>query len=419
MEQQISSDLIRGHIDTIILHTLIDNDKFAEQISDTIAEKSENAYKINQATLYSALKRLENLKFVTSYQKDADIGGRRKFFSLTEIGRNTVETNLSSWSYSRAIIDKLIDAEPQPIYKTQIVEVPVVKVEEKIVYKQPDAPIIETKTVEDKMLDNNIEKEIKSDVKVSEENDNLKDVNFRNILNGLIQTSACKKPKEDKNNDALVELKPIEKTIKSESILEQEQTQKFTQKIAEKQTITPKINTNSIDFSDLMYKASQEGYKLRVSSKQIVSTTGTLLVNKLNLFVWLCMSLILLVELFVVSSVYGDLINMKDYLTIGLVVCIMAVPFYCWIKFKQNPLNTSSKKIHVDIILTTTIIVFNLLLINFACVLLFNLDFSVKKQVVLYVIIPFVLYIDMLIYSIIKYFLGVNKSFSIKYKKNA
>ena len=32
MEQQISSDLIRGHIDTIILHTLVSSDKFAQQI---------------------------------------------------------------------------------------------------------------------------------------------------------------------------------------------------------------------------------------------------------------------------------------------------------------------------------------------------------------------------------------------------
>ena len=59
----ISSDLIRGHIDTIILHVLSFGDKFAQQISDEINVKSENKYQINQATLYSSLKRLENLKF--------------------------------------------------------------------------------------------------------------------------------------------------------------------------------------------------------------------------------------------------------------------------------------------------------------------------------------------------------------------
>ena len=82
MEQAISSDLIRGHIDTIILHTLINGDKHAQQISDFVEEKSGNEYKINQATLYSSLKRLESLKFVQSYWNDSD-NGRSKFFKLT------------------------------------------------------------------------------------------------------------------------------------------------------------------------------------------------------------------------------------------------------------------------------------------------------------------------------------------------
>ena len=36
----ISSDLIRGHIDTIILHALTENDKYAQQISEVIESKS-------------------------------------------------------------------------------------------------------------------------------------------------------------------------------------------------------------------------------------------------------------------------------------------------------------------------------------------------------------------------------------------
>ena len=122
MEQQvISSDLIRGHIDTIILHTLLDGDKFPQQISDSIEDKSDKEYKINQATLYSSLKRLESLKYVRSYWNDSD-NGRRKYYNLTESGKNTVESNLSNWSFSRAIIDKLMDCAPQPIYRTQYVE---------------------------------------------------------------------------------------------------------------------------------------------------------------------------------------------------------------------------------------------------------------------------------------------------------
>jgi PadR family transcriptional regulator PadR len=78
----ISSDLIRGHIDTIILHSLLNGDKFPQQISDYIEIKSEKNYQINQATLYSSLKRLESLNYVSSYWNDAE-NGRRKFYKIT------------------------------------------------------------------------------------------------------------------------------------------------------------------------------------------------------------------------------------------------------------------------------------------------------------------------------------------------
>ena len=60
MENSISSDLIRGHIDTIILRTVAVVDKNSQEISDEIAEKSDGKYELKQATLYSSLKRLES-----------------------------------------------------------------------------------------------------------------------------------------------------------------------------------------------------------------------------------------------------------------------------------------------------------------------------------------------------------------------
>ena len=62
----ISSDLIRGHINTIILRTLYDGDKYGYEIINEIEEKSKGQYSLKQPTLYSALKRLESQDYVTS-----------------------------------------------------------------------------------------------------------------------------------------------------------------------------------------------------------------------------------------------------------------------------------------------------------------------------------------------------------------
>ena len=87
----ISSDLIRGHINTIILRSLYDGDKYGYDIINEIEKKSGGLYTLKQPTLYSALKRLESLKYVQSYYGDFSNGGRRKYFSLTDAGRTVTE----------------------------------------------------------------------------------------------------------------------------------------------------------------------------------------------------------------------------------------------------------------------------------------------------------------------------------------
>ena len=104
----ISADLIRGHINTIILRSLYDGDKYGYEIIYEIEKKSGGMYTLKQPTLYSALKRLESLNYVTSYFGDQSLGGRRKYFSLTDQGKRVTEENLSAWEYSRTIIDSLI-----------------------------------------------------------------------------------------------------------------------------------------------------------------------------------------------------------------------------------------------------------------------------------------------------------------------
>ena len=58
-EKSVSSDLIRGHINTIILRSLYDGDKYGYEIIAEIERKSHGQYTLKQPSLYSALKRLE------------------------------------------------------------------------------------------------------------------------------------------------------------------------------------------------------------------------------------------------------------------------------------------------------------------------------------------------------------------------
>ena len=98
----ISSDLIRGHINTIILRSLYDGDKYGYDILSEIESKTGGLYSIKQPTLYSALKRLESLRYVASYYGEFSNGGRRKYFRLTDEGKELrTATSISIFRLSR------------------------------------------------------------------------------------------------------------------------------------------------------------------------------------------------------------------------------------------------------------------------------------------------------------------------------
>lgn len=104
----INSDLIRGHIDTVILSLLNKGDKYGYEISKIIAFQTAGEYEINEATLYSSLKRLEKDKSIYSYWGDETQGGRRKYYKITDEGRQVLIQKKLDWEFTKKIISKLI-----------------------------------------------------------------------------------------------------------------------------------------------------------------------------------------------------------------------------------------------------------------------------------------------------------------------
>ncbi len=108
MAMNINSDLIRGNINTIILKALYNGDRYGYDIIREIEEKSHGQYILKQPTLYSCLKRLEGQGFITSYWGEQSNGGRRKYYSLTDMGREVFIKSQDEYEFSRTVIDQLI-----------------------------------------------------------------------------------------------------------------------------------------------------------------------------------------------------------------------------------------------------------------------------------------------------------------------
>lgn len=104
----IASDLIRGHTESIILAHLAERDSYGYQINKSIQQKTDGRYELKEATLYSAFRRLEESGCILSYWGDEDKGARRRYYSITALGRGMLEQNKLDWAQAKDLIDKLI-----------------------------------------------------------------------------------------------------------------------------------------------------------------------------------------------------------------------------------------------------------------------------------------------------------------------
>lgn len=105
----ITSDLIRGNTDTIILGQLVSHDSYGYEINKSISTISEGMYELKEATLYTAFKRLEELGYIASYWGDETTGARRKYYTITPLGKEAYVKMLNEWNVSKKIIDKLVN----------------------------------------------------------------------------------------------------------------------------------------------------------------------------------------------------------------------------------------------------------------------------------------------------------------------
>ena len=55
----ITSDMIYGYTDGIILRCLMDGDSYGYHINNSISQKSDGQYELKDATLYTTFRRLE------------------------------------------------------------------------------------------------------------------------------------------------------------------------------------------------------------------------------------------------------------------------------------------------------------------------------------------------------------------------
>ena len=108
---EISSDVIRGYNDTMILSILLKEPSYGYEISKQIKTITEGKYIIKETTLYSAFTRMEKNGYIESFVASQDLEGngkKRTYYRITDAGRNFYKDKCAEWELTKDVVEKFI-----------------------------------------------------------------------------------------------------------------------------------------------------------------------------------------------------------------------------------------------------------------------------------------------------------------------
>ena len=91
-------------IEYLILTIVETQDSYGYEISQTIKLVAD----IKESTLYPILKKLEKAGFLTTYSQEFQ-GRKRKYYSITESGKEQIEYLNGEWAVYRDTIDGIVE----------------------------------------------------------------------------------------------------------------------------------------------------------------------------------------------------------------------------------------------------------------------------------------------------------------------
>ena len=102
------TDLVQGTLDLLILKIIALEPMHGYGIARRIEQMSDDTLSLNQGTIYPALLRLQQRKWITAEWGTSENNRRAKFYTLSRLGKKQVEKEVESWERVAATMARFL-----------------------------------------------------------------------------------------------------------------------------------------------------------------------------------------------------------------------------------------------------------------------------------------------------------------------
>jgi transcriptional regulator len=101
--------LLQGTLDLLILRTLLLGSCHGQGVARIIQRQSEEAFLVDHGSLYVALQRLEERKWIRAKWGVSDNNRKARFYSLTPKGREQLIEKIGEWRRLTRAMDMILE----------------------------------------------------------------------------------------------------------------------------------------------------------------------------------------------------------------------------------------------------------------------------------------------------------------------
>lgn len=100
--------MLQGTLDLLILQTLVLGPAHGHTIAHAIEHRSDDVLQVEHGSLYPALHRLENRKWIASFWGTSENNRRARYYRLTPAGRKQLLQQTSRWESLVAAVNRVL-----------------------------------------------------------------------------------------------------------------------------------------------------------------------------------------------------------------------------------------------------------------------------------------------------------------------